>query len=588
MGKYLESNQTFVNPYNFVSIESNPPKRGKRVKGKFTGFIECELKPLTPIFIPNTSNDKTFSTVDDEIKSYDFYSYNNLKNQKDPKPPKPVIPGSEIRGVIRNIYETITNSCLSSIDEEKILYKRTPKPAMPGIVSFEQNQWIIKPCDRKKIKKNNVNIQNFKEGERISLNSLNLGQGIGYFHHGESFINKKYESIFVPNGKDPIKIDEKTVENLIKNYKVYKEDNPQRDSKHNQYKKVGEMTINRIRNEGALVYYSILNLGNKRLIYLSPACIGREVFYNNLKSLIGKHSPCDKKEELCPACQVFGFANKEDSISSKVRFTDAQLSNDNIKLEELYSKEPIVVKEQASPKLTATEFYLKKPLNIKLGLWNYDYALSFENNQYQVQIDYKPEIKGRKFYWHHNNFKDLNLIKVEKGTKRNVCIRPLINPECKFDFKVYFNNLTENELKNLIWSLNFGARKDNAHKIGLGKPLGLGSVKINVIKVKIRKLENSNEKVIYKFEDYQLDNNFIPETKEEILNELLIITNYKEAPTNISYPLNENSDKTFEWFVANRSIKSTGTKPVINQVLPEIKKDQKIKKYKFINNNQKY
>ena len=38
----------------------------------------------------------------------------------------PVIPGSEMRGVVRNVYETLTDSCMGLLNEATYPVKRSP------------------------------------------------------------------------------------------------------------------------------------------------------------------------------------------------------------------------------------------------------------------------------------------------------------------------------------------------------------------------------------------------------------------------------------------------------------------------------
>jgi len=47
-----------------------------------------------------------------------------------------------------------------------------------------------------------------------------------------------------------------------------------------------------------------------------------------------------------------------------------------------------------------------------------------------------------------------------------------------FEFDVYFENLTKEELALLIWCLEL--ENSMLHKLGHGKPLGLGTIKINI------------------------------------------------------------------------------------------------------------
>ena len=72
-----------------------------------TGWMECELKTLGPLFIPNTTNDNVFPQGVKGLRSYDFYSYTDLSHRDDFSfpPVMPIIPGSELRGMFRSEFE---------------------------------------------------------------------------------------------------------------------------------------------------------------------------------------------------------------------------------------------------------------------------------------------------------------------------------------------------------------------------------------------------------------------------------------------------------------------------------------------------
>jgi hypothetical protein len=88
----------------------------------------------------------------------------------------------------------------------------------------------------------------------------------------------------------------------------------------------------------------------------------------------------------------------------------------------------------------------------------------------------------------------------------------LLKPNLQFSFDVYFENITDAQLKQLVWVLTLGENpvKDDAnkailcHKIGHGKPLGLGSAKIIAERVEIRKIIIEGDKATYKIEPFAL------------------------------------------------------------------------------------
>ena len=62
---YEIADKTFVNPYHFIPLENECKRKIDYIDHREqndvkTGWIECELKTLTPIFIPNTTNDDFF------------------------------------------------------------------------------------------------------------------------------------------------------------------------------------------------------------------------------------------------------------------------------------------------------------------------------------------------------------------------------------------------------------------------------------------------------------------------------------------------------------------------------------------------
>lgn len=673
MTKYRESNITFVNPYHFVSLEEKC-SRGfdydevKEKKDLLTGFVTCSLKTLTPVFIPNTTPDdpNTFKKYNN-ICSYDFFSYEDINGTIDPPAPKPVIPGSEIRGMIRSAFEAVTNSCLSTTDKDRLQYKRTTVPAKNcGLLRYDdgKSKWEIIKCNKLKINTNNYsNISGYKEGQllyikiqtkRIRKNNRTISlQKVldiankpkgddykeGWFHWGEYSENKKHESVFVksPGENNRIFIEEIAVKKLLENLKLYANEkvniNLSEKNGHKGYEKILKKFNKRKMDD--LILDDLKKLNNLPVYYtqysgktyLSPAAIGREVFDNNIHSILeanGGYQPCNNVKDLCPACVLMGLAGEKDNAAaSRVRFTDALYKNgkngnhaNNDTFDHLY--EPVsILPELASPKPSAVEFYLQKTAS-NADIWNYDYAFKWKRKpngrltNIPEPISYKPQLNGRKFYWHHRieDLKKTALISNEK-LDRNVAVRSLTK-EVTFSFKVYFNDITKAELKKLLWVLEIGGIEQNAHKIGMGKPLGLGSVKVSIDRLDIRKIGFDKDSIVW---DLKEDKDILKEVRnlsasyhnkkekeskakrstpeeslekmlgcsEKVLQEFLKITDFDNAPKNVMYPQNIDQQQkpipeSYKWFMGNRECKGTGTSPIIHQTLPSIEKPQ-LKKY---------
>lgn len=93
----------------------------------------------------------------------------------------------------------------------------------------------------------------------------------------------------------------------------------------------------------------------------------------------------------------------------------------------------------------------------------------------------KYEVQGAKAYLHHaaSTAADRQPWKAQSGpTDRQAEVTPL-PPGTQFSFEIRFDNLTDTEFQALC----FAIRPSSAfrHKIGMGKPLGLGSVRIDPV-----------------------------------------------------------------------------------------------------------
>ena len=86
---------------------------------------------------------------------------------------------------------------------------------------------------------------------------------------------------------------------------------------------------------------------------------------------------------------------------------------------------------------------------------------------------------GRKWYLHHKTVAWKTLAPTQ-DRKQKTRIRPL-KAGLEFVFDVEFQNLSQNELALLVYSLR--PTPEFRHRLGLGKPLGLGTVQIQPVGV---------------------------------------------------------------------------------------------------------
>lgn len=586
------SNQKFINPYTFVPISTKEPQRVKfedldwENSDKLDGCIECTLETKSSVFVPNTT--RTFEYGFNEFFSYDDLAGMNKEDIPKENPKYPRIPGSEIRGMVRNIYEQLTDSCLSVIDKENLTVKRSPKPKKAGVwdrktdklykaerkaIEIKELNKLFNGVSKKSITGTEVFFKCNSNGY-VKVPSLKnfVGAQKGFALKGEAFPKKLNESIIVSNLID----EELTLNQQDKDRFQAVLDRYDKETKHgNEYDDYKNAYDSNIRY--LPVFYE--RVANK--IYLAPAMMTKEVFENTISEILEhnhfKHHACNSNTGFCPACRLFGTIADKKSLASRLRFTDTEVFK-NAKFDV-----PRFIPVLGTPKYSSTEFYLKKPKDSKAAMWNYDYYTINKGNKIDKQIAYKAHLKGRKVYWQGTDnlnveksleeyevLKKASYDKLDKYNLKNIKIRSAgraLMPGAKTRFKVYFEDITEEELAALLYSLTLG--NDCNHRIGRGKPYGMGAVKVNIEKLNLRtysfedgKLsitENEADPKIYKIKDLWEEN------KRYI--ELYSIPLSEGEEKLVEYPTPADGKEIFKWFANNRGSVQA---PKIDQCLPDI------------------
>ena len=593
MGTWTSVNDfKFVNPYNFVSLGDIKKANCAEETGDLTGVINCSLKTVTPLAIPD-SGEKTEETIrytDDRRQSrevkHNKYPFYRVGGQA-------VIPGSEIRGMIRSVYEAVTHSCMSVVNTN-ILSARRPFPRQPGLIRYNAGSKAWELFKAKRYKSNKaifnrdvdkcyVDVGGVKKhtGDIMSLPHGHIGYLLIWVD-----INQRYRaSIFELDGSVAIRCVnlEKAVENFHEVCNIYTTNTDNKE--HEDYKKI----VYDLKNDGKYypVWYEEVSGVTGNNVYLSPACISRSVFDNRLEDLLGDHAKkCKGREKLCPACRLFGMIGEKSSksLGSSLRFSDAVLKS---KMNDVLLGYR-TLKTLANPKTSAVEFYTERPANALT--WSYDYKTTdysrIGNKDIPKRERAKIKIKGRKFYLHNLKVNgDESIYTTNEKANYNSTME-LVKKDIAFGFEVYFENITDSQLKNLVSVLTLRENDIDGkmcHKLGHGKPLGLGSVKIFVDSVITRKVEIAGSNVTFSEP---------PENTENLLNnaikmpkELLKIADTDfTKDVNVSYPLadahkgnSQNSTAAHQWFSANRSAGvlpngkgATELKQSIKDTLPSI------------------
>lgn len=185
---------------------------------------------------------------------------------------------------------------------------------------------------------------------------------------------------------------------------------------------------------------------------------------------------------------IFGFVpqgktDKRTAHAGRVFITDAttEASGDQVWL----ASQPITPKILATPKPTTFQHYLtqQQPDAVATGQKNKDGTLKMELklDHYASPPPHQTVIRGHKLYWHKGDIslgdiQETDAAKIENAKKQYTRIKP-VKSGVAFQFRIYFENLERAELGALLWVLQLPPEHD--HKLGMGKPLGMGAVEIN-------------------------------------------------------------------------------------------------------------
>ena len=589
----MEDNKCFVNPYNFISL---PNKKASAYtdKDKHYGVIHYSITTKTPLFIPNSSNDNAFVCKESGHKSYDFFSYTDLSNENNVsgKYQEPVVPGSEMRGLVRNVYETLTDSCMGILNDDYPV-KRIGVAFEPGLLHIEEDGSLsLLKADSFRIDDDIYKpkkIDKYKDGDLIYFDTpkpegkvngkihsfdknKNNFNDHGYVLKWGFFINRRMKNAknnyhafklsggIVRNGLSKNEIKNK-MNSIVTSYLEQPTVKPDDAKAYEAYKEQFELFL-----EGKIEKYFPVNYSDKvkGLLSITPATFSKEVSSKSVADYAGVFAPCE--DEFCPACDLFGKIG-DNAKGSRIRFSDMYVEKHDSN-RSYYVKDSVTIANLSSPKISNVDFYLERPKNATF--WTYDYYVSSNNKVYA----YTGILRGRKYYWHHHPEK-VSFNNVGR-TKLNKTIRP-VKEGITFNGELYFDGISRKQLNQLIYILNTG--KDGlGYKLGMGKPLGLGSVTCKVNAVEERKIMLKQSKVSYDVASYDYSNitygnvGFSASVQKEF--EKIAGLNSVPKKYDICYPKTTSDyDHGFEWFQNNhggRSIPDSRKEMKIKSALPKI------------------
>jgi CRISPR/Cas system CSM-associated protein Csm3 (group 7 of RAMP superfamily) len=463
-------------PYNFIPLNEKVisaeelPDFDKYYPNRFTGYIEIEVKAQTPLYIRDTLTEEEYKEklkIEEENKKKnkqqqfinpDFFAPGGL----------PRIPGSSLRGMIRTMVEIMSFGKFGFFDDARLYYrgladvsslrkeyqrhmssfdknsKKTQYKMSAGILHKKGFNYFITPA------------KGFKQ--ILKKEARQLVEKIGEKYEDFKFykINNGYIVVSGPmqNKKRDWFID--LPDANAKEFKVPTEDISNYKNDKNRSDNIPDLL--KLAKDGVPCFYVRYkdSQGKDRISFGHTG-----MFRLAYEKTIGDHIPPELKSPNITDIAEAIFGN-EKTHAGRVFFEDAYLDG---KPEDALL-ETAVPRILSNPKPTCFQHYIEqKPENLENPPKNL------------AHYNLENPIRGYKLYWHRsgNNWIETDQENIRNHQSQYTRITP-IKPDSTFRGRIRFENLSKVELGALLFALHLP--EGLAHKLGMGKPLGLGSVKI--------------------------------------------------------------------------------------------------------------
>jgi CRISPR-associated protein (TIGR03986 family) len=523
----LENKRAALAPYNFVPLpervlrvdddvrfKSGEEAQGTNlwqchdrfVPGAHSGWINVKITTLTPLFIRGQvrRSNGEWDTHESRVREMPACDVNG----------RPIIPGSSLRGILRTLVEILGFAKVQPVSKQRPFFRtvqddrigkeyrnrivRGNKKPLGGFVHRQGTNWIIVPARVLRVAHETVPGLQYRFspkykpdwtlqhkncwvtlGEHDDVSDLKFEEQPGWIKGtlvltGSAPPNKegkdKREFVFLPPGDDP------SIEIKEDLWTRFHDDDQisgwQKDAFPKGKPEGAERRMAGALRDGEPVFYVCDDAG--ALLFFGRAQLFRFPYDLSPADLI---PPSLREDGVDLAEAMFGRIDDDSpggTIKGRVRVEDAvaQTAGDAL-LEEI-----IVPHILSSPKPTTFAQYLVQNGTRDKRLLNT-----------YLKAD-STQIRGHKLYWHRwDDAKGLEAVKEPGYTVRggeivgpdghastqHTRIRP-VRRQVTFSGKIRFENLTSIELGALVTALRLPA--GCAHKLGMGKPLGLGSVAI--------------------------------------------------------------------------------------------------------------
>lgn len=462
-----------------------------------------------------------------------------LQNKKDGEPAQilwakdpmgnPTIPGSSLKGMIRNVMEIATLGKLSAVDDQQFSFRDISSAknnylknvigankVQSGWLKYNstQQRWEFTSCFNVKVKHEDIN-RIF--GKKIS--NADEKQMAEHRYEQLPLTTQAFATISEPRGKQ----DNRWADDLAKASKgefdakqrghfVFTNKRIEGQGKSSDYefsyffygeneqasftdisKQVDALFSNHrdslvkhLQNEQGdlgIPVFALIEKNKGTLHSLGLAKMPRVSYKNTVHDLIGNNGQTHLADSIFDFSELIFGTLRENALSlkSRVIFSDAIAHASNASL---YSSNSLILN---NPKPTFFPAYLEQPTQGSHS----DYDSKSQLAGFKRYISKAPEQV------------ELTVSNIPPD-KHKVASRLQLAPkDSTFTSRIVFHNLLPVELGALLWCLSLGGDDKNFHQLGHGKPYGAGAVRLAVDLDRIQ--ENNPKDKVYSAESLTKD-----------------------------------------------------------------------------------
>jgi CRISPR/Cas system CSM-associated protein Csm3 (group 7 of RAMP superfamily) len=408
-------------PYNFIPYDSNKivPSNYNPKLETYSGTIHCNFEALTPLLVASNYN----STEDEKSKEKSFLRVNNSA----------VIPGSSFKGMFRSVIEILSYSFLNPINDNNLYYRKFDLNS-PRYLQFmgtttnprQKAGWLVPKGSDYVIYPAMLLTHKDKNAVPVEVNKIKGSTSATYYF---SPCSTNY---------NPIELDKEIFNKFADQITVKQEEYLE--------KRIGSRNIYNLNEKKPLPIFYIEEFNSNNILFIGLPKFFRIHYDYRPTDYI---QPSKSAPNIDFASGLFGFAKTDSAQKGRISFSHSEVSGSEI---------PKVTVTLGQPSVSCLTHYLVQ---------NQATLIDYNNKD--------AKIRGRKCYWHRAwNPEEIN----NAGNDNTKSVLVPLGAKAKGNFTVNLSRVTLEELGAVFLALELW--DESAHKLGLGKPIGLGSIKVSI------------------------------------------------------------------------------------------------------------